>query len=85
MSVETVHARLLMAAAFEPMHDGRRLVPMALGALARGPDQLRGRLIGLNGGSAAVDGPRGGDRRTSKKHGDEDRSEGQLSVLGLAL
>ena len=75
MTIEAVHARGRVTAPLELVHDGRRLVPVALGALSGRLHELRGGLTRLHGGALALDDPGGGDGGGPQEHRDEDRSE----------
>jgi hypothetical protein len=72
MTIEAVHAGGRVSAALELGHDGRGLVAVTPGALARGLRELSRRLAGLHLRAAAVHDDGSRDQRGSQEDGDED-------------
>ena len=76
VAVQTAVSSGRVTAELELMDDGRSLLAMALGAFPAGPDELSRGLLGLHGGTRAVENPGGGDHRRPQEDGDEHGLEG---------
>ena len=76
VAVEAVDALLGVDAQLVLVDDGVLLLGVALGALARRPDEGRGRLLRLGRRAVQVDEKAGQDQAEADDEGDEDRTKG---------